>query len=397
MVLQRDDIVALDSAVILHPRVWEASGHVESFTDPLVDCRTCKLRFRADKLDDSSCGRKPSKRPGETADCDLTEPRQFNLMFETTVGPVKEAGSTAYLRPETAQGIFINFKNVLQLARRRPPFGIAQFGKAFRNEITPGNFLFRVREFELMEMEYFVPPVDAKKWHEYWIEQRLDWHLRHGLRRNHLRVREHGPEERSHYSQGTSDIEYEYPIGWSELEGIANRGDYDLARHTQYSTTKLEYVGPDGERYTPYVIEPAVSVDRILLALLVDAYDEEVVAERERTVLRLHPDMAPVTAAVLPLIAKNEEMVSHARALYEQLRRHHRVEYDDNGAIGRRYRRQDQIGTPFAFTIDEQTLDDDSVTVRDRDSLAQERIGIDHVRAWLDDALARDWKTPKGE
>jgi glycyl-tRNA synthetase len=397
MVLDRDDVVALDSAVILHPRVWEASGHVEGFTDPLVDCRTCKLRFRADKLEDSQCGRKPSMHPGEWKECDLTDARQFNLMFETTVGPVQEAGSRAYLRPETAQGIFINFKNVLQLARRRPPFGIAQFGKAFRNEITPGNFLFRVREFELMEMEYFVPPADSVKWHQYWIDERFNWYLRYGLRRSYLRVREHGPEERSHYSQGTSDIEYLYPIGWSELEGVANRGDYDLSRHTEFSTTKLEYVGPDGERYIPHVIEPAVSLERIVVALLVDGYDEEVVGERERTVLRFHPKIAPVTAAILPLIAKDEGMVSKARALYEELRKRQSVEYDDNGAIGRRYRRQDEIGTPWAFTIDEQTLADDTVTVRDRDSLAQERLPIGGVRAWLADALERDWTTPKGD
>jgi glycyl-tRNA synthetase len=397
MVRNRDDIVAIDSAVILHPRVWEASGHVAGFTDPLVDCRTCKLRFRADKLEDSNCGRKPSKRPGETPDCDLTEARQFNLMFETTVGPVQEEGSRAYLRPETAQGIFVNFKNVLQFARRKPPFGIAQVGKSFRNEITPGNFLFRVREFEQMEMEYFVPPADAEQWYRYWIDQRLNWYRRYGLRDSKLRVREHSAEERSHYSQGTSDIEYDYPIGWSELEGIANRGDYDLRQHTEYSTTKLEYVGSDGDRYVPFVIEPAVSIERIIVALLVDAYDEEIVAERERTVLRLHPQMAPVTAAVLPLIGKSEEMVAKARALYEDLRRRHTVEYDDSGAIGRRYRRQDEIGTPWALTIDEQTLEDETVTVRDRDSLAQERIPIAGVRAWLDDALERDWKTPKGE
>jgi glycyl-tRNA synthetase len=397
MVLQRDDIVALDSAIILHPRVWEASGHVESFTDPLVDCRTCKLRFRADKLEDAQCGRKPSKRPGEAEECDLTEARQFNLMFETNVGPVRDDASRAFLRPETAQGIFINFKNVLQLARRRPPFGIAQTGKSFRNEITPGNFLFRVREFEQMEMEYFVPPGDADYWYRYWIDQRVSWYRRYGLRESRLRVREHGPEERSHYSQGTSDIEYFYPIGWSELEGVANRGDYDLTRHTEFSTTTLEYVGPDGERYVPYVIEPAVSIERIFVALLVDAYDEEVVGERQRTVLRLHPEMAPVTAAVLPLIAKSEGMTTAARALYDELRRRHRVEYDDSGAIGRRYRRQDEIGTPFAFTIDEQTLEDQTVTVRDRDSLAQERLPIAGVRAWLDDVLERPWTTPKGD
>src|SRR5437879_6131244 len=395
MVQQREDIVAIDSAIILHPRVWEASCHVEGFTDPLVDCRTCKLRFRADKLEDAQCGRRPSKRPGETPDCDLTEPRQFNLMFETTVGAVQEEGSRAFLRPETAQGIFINFKNVLQLARRRPPFGIAQVGKSFRNEITPGNFLFRVREFEQMEMEYFVPPDEAEVWYRYWIDQRVSWYLAHGLRQSHLRVREHGAEERSHYSRGTSDIEYLYPIGWSELEGVANRGDYDLTRHTEFSSTKLEYVGPDGERYTPFVIEPAVSIERILVAMLVDGYDEEVVAERERTVLRLHPAIAPIKAAILPLIGKNDDMVGRARTLYDELRRRQFVEYDDGGQIGRRYRRQDEIGTPFAFTIDDQTLEDDTVTVRDRDSLAQERLPLGGVKEWLEDALELHWHSPK--
>ena len=395
MVQERDDIVLIDSAVILHPRVWEASGHVEGFTDPLVDCRTCKLRFRADKLEDSQCGRKPSKRPGEYSECDLTEPRQFNLMFETTVGPVAEAGARAFLRPETAQGIFINFKNVLQLARRRPPFGIAQVGKSFRNEITPGNFLFRVREFEQMEMEYFVPPGEAQQWYEYWLEQRFQWYLDLGLRRDMLRIREHDPEERSHYSSGTSDIEYLYPIGWQELEGVANRGDFDLTQHTEHSGTRLEWVGQDGERYTPHVIEPAVSIERIFVAMLVDGYDEEVVADRDRTVLRLHPQIAPIKAAILPLIAKNDEMVSKARALQNELRHRYLVEYDDGGQIGRRYRRQDEIGTPWAFTIDDQTIEDDTVTVRERDSLAQERLPISGVLEWLENALEQPWSSPK--
>jgi len=390
MVQERDDIVALDSAIILNPSVWEASGHVAGFTDPLVDCRTCKLRFRADQLEQASCGRKPSKRPGETPDCDLTEARQFNLMFETHVGALQEESSAAYLRPETAQGIFINFKNVAQLARRKPPFGIAQFGKAFRNEITPGNFLFRVREFELMEVEFFVPPADAPKWHEYWIEHRLSWHRGLGLRDENLRVREHDENERSHYSSATSDIEYLFPIGWGELEGVANRGDYDLTQHTEHSGTKLEWIDPDGNRYTPHVIEPAVSIERIFVALLCDAYHEEVVGDRERVVLRLHPQVAPVKAAILPLIPRDEGMAGRARALYEELRRHHVVEHDEGGQIGRRYRRQDEIGTPWAFTVDEQTLEDDTVTVRDRDSLAQERLPISGVRAWLDDALERD-------
>jgi glycyl-tRNA synthetase len=395
MVQERDDIVALDSAVILNPRVWEASGHVAAFTDPLVDCRTCKLRFRADQLEFAQCGRKPSRRPGETPDCDLTEARQFNLMFETQVGALQDGSSSAYLRPETAQGIFINFKNVAQLARRKPPFGIAQFGKAFRNEITPGNFLFRVREFELMEVEFFVPPADAERWHEYWLDQRLSWHRSLGLREENLRLREHDETERSHYSSATSDIEYLYPIGWQELEGVANRGEYDLAQHTQHSGTKLEWIDPDGNRYTPHVIEPAVSIERIFVALLCDAYHEEIVGDRERVVLRLHPQVAPVKAAVLPLVPRDEGMAARARTLYEELRRHHVVEHDDSGQIGRRYRRQDEIGTPWAFTVDEQTLEDETVTVRDRDSLAQERLSIGGVREWLDDALQRDWSSPR--
>src|SRR5205085_1881913 len=343
----------------------------------------------------SSCGRRPSKHPGEFSECDLTEPRQFNLMFETYVGPVREDASRAYLRPETAQGIFVNFKNVTSSMRVKPPFGIAQIGKSFRNEITPGNFLFRMREFEQMEMEFFVPPADAETWHRYWIEQRLNWHLNLGVRPSHLRVRAHDADELSHYSSATSDIEYLFPIGWQELEGIANRGDYDLTQHTEASGTKLEWVEQDGTRYTPHVIEPAVSIDRIMLAFLCDAYDEEVVGDRERVVLRLHPLVAPVKAAILPLIAKDDGMATRARALYEELRRFHVVEHDEGGQIGRRYRRQDEIGTPWAFTVDEQTLEDETVTVRDRDSLAQERLPIGGVRGWLDDALAADWRSPR--
>ncbi len=395
MVRERDDIVALDSSVVLHPRVWEASGHVTGFTDPLVDCRHCKLRFRADHLAELQCGARPSKHPGENDTCDLTEPRQFNLMFQTRIGAVEESGVDAYLRPETAQGIFINFKNVAQIARRKPPFGIAQIGKAFRNEITPGNFIFRTLEFEQMEMEYFVPPAEAEQWYRYWIDQRFDWYVRFGIRAENLRVRPHEPDELSHYSSGTSDIEYLFPIGWSELEGIANRGDYDLRAHTEASGTRLEWVdSASGERFVPYVIEPAAGVNRSLLAFLVDAYAEEVVAERPRTVLRLHPEIAPVKVAVLPLIPRDDAMVSHARALYEELRRVVVAEYDDSGQIGRRYRRQDEIGTPFALTIDEQTLEDETVTIRDRDSLEQERIPISGARALVLDKLAADWKTP---
>ena len=397
MVQERDDVVLLDSAIILHPQVWEASGHVAGFTDPMVDCRTCKLRFRADQLEQAACGRKPSKHPGEFADCDLTEARQFNLMFETTMGALQETGSKVYLRPETAQGIFINFKNVAQLARRKPPFGIANVGgKSFRNEITPGNFLFRMREFEQMEMEFFVPPADAEEWYRYWVDARYSWYTAFGVRESRLRIREHAAEELSHYSSGTSDIEYEYPIGWSELEGVANRGDYDLRAHTAASGTTLEWVDAGtGERFVPHVIEPAVSIERIFLTFLIDAYDEEEVAGRERTVLRLHPAIAPVKAAVLPLIAKDTGMVEKARAVYEELREDFMVEYDEGGAIGKRYRRQDEIGTPFAFTVDEQTLEDDTVTIRERDSLAQERLAIGQVHAKLRDELKRDWKSPK--
>ncbi len=401
MVRERDDIVALDSSVILHPRVWEASGHVGGFTDPLVDCRTCKLRFRADHLADPeheeiACGRKPSKKPGETPDCDLTEARQFNLMFKTRIGAVEETGLDAYLRPETAQGIFVNFKNVAQIARRKPPFGIAQIGKAFRNEITPGNFIFRTLEFEQMEMEFFVPPAEAEQWYRYWIDERMRWYVRFGIREENLRVRPHEADELSHYSSGTSDIEYLFPIGWSELEGIANRGDFDLSAHTDASGTRLEWVDSGtGERFVPHVVEPAAGVNRTMLAFLADSYAEEVVADRPRTVLRLHPEIAPVKVAVLPLIPRNEDIAGRSQRLYEELRRSVVAEYDDSGQIGRRYRRQDEIGTPFALTIDEQTLEDDTVTIRDRDSLEQDRIPIAGAREVVLDRLEQEWKPPK--
>jgi glycyl-tRNA synthetase len=386
MVQERDDVVMLDSAIILNPQVWVASGHVGGFSDPLIDCRTCKLRFRADHLDVSACGRKPSKHPGETPDCDLTDAREFNLMFETSIGPVRDEGSVAYLRPETAQGIFVNFKNVTSSLRVKPPFGIAQIGKSFRNEITPGNFLFRMREFEQMEMEFFVPPAEAKEWHEEWIRVRRQWFLDLGIRDSHLRVRAHGADELSHYSQGTSDLEYLYPIGWQELEGVANRGDYDLTQHSTHSGTKLEWVGHE-ERYVPYVIEPALGVDRAFLTFLCDAYDEEVVADRPRTVLRLHPRMAPVKVAVLPLVGNDSGLVERARGLYEELRKAMSAEYDASGAIGKRYRRQDEIGTPWAVTVDQQTVEDGTVTLRDRDSLEQERIPLEAVRALLVERL----------
>jgi glycyl-tRNA synthetase len=395
MLSERDDIVALDAAIIMHPRTWEASGHLSGFTDPLVDCRTCGQRFRADKLEDARCPRKPSVHPGEGPECDLTEAREFNLMFETTVGPVKEEGSTVYLRPETAQGIFVNFKNVLQFSRKKPPFGIAQVGKSFRNEITPGNFIFRTREFEQMELEYFVPPDEADKWFEYWCDARMGWYTDLGLRPDHLRLRAHDADELSHYSSATSDIEYLFPIDWQELEGIANRGDYDLRQHAESSGEKLEYFDQaTGERYVPHVIEPSAGADRATLAFMVDAYDEEEVEGEPRTVLRLHPQLAPVKAAVLPLVRKDGQP-EVAREVYESLRERFTAEYDAGGSIGRRYRRHDEIGTPFAVTIDHQTLEDRTVTVRERDSLAQERIAIDELADELERRLRAPWRSPK--
>jgi len=397
MLQERDDVVALDSAILQHPRVWEASGHLAGFTDPLVDCRACGQRFRADKLEDAQCPRKPSLHPGQGPECDLTEAREFNLMFETTVGPVKDSGSVAYLRPETAQGIFVNFKNVLQFARKKPPFGIAQIGKSFRNEITPGNFIFRTREFEQMEMEFFVAPDQAPESYAYWKQARRDWYERLGLRPDHLRLREHEPDELSHYSSATADVEYLFPIGWQELEGIANRGDFDLKQHMQFSGEKLEYFDQQsGERYVPYVIEPAAGADRAALAFLVDAYDEEEVEGETRTVLRLHPLLAPVKVAVLPLLRK-EGQPEAARRIFEEVRRRMPAEYDEGGSIGRRYRRQDEIGTPWAITVDHQTARDGSVTLRDRDSLRQERVAAGAVADELARRLEAPWQSPKLE
>jgi glycyl-tRNA synthetase len=396
MIQERDDIVALDSAIIQHPRTWEASGHLAGFTDPLIDCRTCKLRFRADHLEearagseahDLHCGRAPSKLPGEHADCDLTPAREFNLMFETTVGPVAESGSTVFLRPETAQGIFLDYKTTLQYSRRKPPFGIAQVGKSFRNEITPGNFVFRTLEFEQMEMEFFVPPAEAQQWHEHWLEQRVEWYAGLGIDRDKLRLRPHGADELSHYSSATSDIEYLYPIGWSELEGIANRGDFDLRQHQEFSGEKLEYVDPQTkERYLPHVIEPAAGLGRTILALLCDAYDEDEQGGEQRTVLRLHPKVAPIKVAVLPLLRKDGHP-ELAREIYEDLRRRMSAEYDSGGHIGKRYRRQDEIGTPFAVTIDHQSVEDHTVTLRQRDSLQQDRIAIADLAGHLEEQI----------
>ncbi|MBJ7331120.1 MAG: glycine--tRNA ligase [Solirubrobacteraceae bacterium] len=399
MLQERDDIVALDSAILQHPKVWEASGHLAGFSDPMVDCRTCKARFRADHLAegkaDLTCPQKPSKLAGQGPDCDLTEARDFNLMFETTVGPVKDSGSVAYLRPETAQGIFINFKNVLQFSRKKPPFGIAQVGKSFRNEITPGNFIFRTREFEQMEMEFFVPPAEAPDWYAFWKQSRFDWYTRLGIRPDHLQLREHESDELSHYSSGTADVEYLFPIGWSELEGIANRGDFDLSAHAKVSGEKLEYFDQgSGERYVPHVIEPAAGADRATLAFLVDAYDEEDIEGETRTVLRLHPKLAPVKVAVLPLVKKDGQP-EVAKEIVKTLRARMQTEYDEGGSIGKRYRRQDEIGTPWGVTVDHQTLEDQTVTLRDRDTLAQERVAIDELPALLSQKLAADWVSPK--
>jgi glycyl-tRNA synthetase len=390
---ERDDMVALDAAILMHPRTWEASGHLEGFTDPLVQCLgKCKKRWREDHL-------REAQPEGELRcpECggELSEPRQFNLMFETHVGPVRDAASVVYLRPETAQGIFVNFKNVLQFARKKPPFGIAQVGKAFRNEITTQSFIFRTFEFEQMEIEYFVAPAEAPEWHVRWMEDRMRWYTDLGIRSDHLRLREHGPDELSHYSSATSDIEYLFPMGWSELEGIANRGDFDLRQHAEFSGDKLEYVDTaTGDRYVPHVIEPSAGADRATLAFMVDAYDEEEVEGRQRTVLRLHPRLAPVKVAVLPLVNR-EGMPELAREIYEDLRMRMPAEYDSGGSIGKRYRRQDEIGTPWGITVDGQTLEDRTVTLRDRDSLEQTRVPIDEVGAELARRLAEPWSSPK--
>ncbi|MEY2567160.1 MAG: glycyl-tRNA synthetase [Actinomycetota bacterium] len=381
MVQMRDDVVGLDSAILLPPRVWEASGHLENFTDPLVDCRKCKERFREDQLDDPNvcpnCGSKDS----------FTEARNFNLMFKTHVGPVEDAGAEAYLRPETAQGIFLNFKNVLQTTRKKPPFGIAQLGKSFRNEITPGNFVFRTREFEQMEMEYFVPPDEGPKWFEYWCQQRFDWYTNLGIPAEQLRLRSHDADELSHYSSGTADVEFTFPWGWGELEGIAQRGNYDLTQHAAFSGEKLEYFDQaSGERYVPHVVEPAAGATRTMMAFLISAYTEDEVGGEARTVLRLDPRLAPYKVAVLPL-SKKDTLTPTAREVLHTLQPHFMTDYDETQSIGRRYRRQDEIGTPFAVTVDFETLEDKAVTIRDRDTLEQVRVPIDRLVTELRDRL----------
>ena len=404
---RRRDIVGLDAGILMHPKIWEASGHVESFNDPLIDCRTCKNRFRADHLIEERLGQHvEGKSPAEMSrivqeaglkcpscgNATLTEARQFNMMFQTTIGPVEETGTSVYLRPETAQAMFVQFKNIVATGRVKVPFGIAQIGKAFRNEITPGNFIFRLLEFEQMEIEYFVKPDQAAARFETWIADMRQWLAHIGIGGGHIRVREHERDELSHYSSRTVDFEYEFPgaMGWRELYGLANRTDFDLSQHQAYSGQDLQYFDQaENRKYIPYVIEPTFGVDRTCLTLLIDAYDEEETVDVNgtpdtRVVLRLHPRVAPVKAAVLPLL-KKPELAEPAWRLFEALRdgTDALVEYDETGNIGKRYRRQDEIGTPFCFTVDFESLDDQSVTVRHRDDMSQDRIAIEAVLEWL--------------
>ncbi len=392
MVVGRDDIVGLDSAIIQHPDVWKSSGHLAGFHDLMVDCKECKGRFRHDHLEDENvcpnCGAQGS----------FTEPRAFNLMFKTFAGPVEDTAHTVFLRPETAQGIFTNFLNVVNSSRVKPPFGIAQIGKSFRNEITPGNFVFRTREFEQMEMEFFIPPDEGDKWYDYWIQERFDWYVKFGVRPDKLRKRAHDDDELAHYSTGCTDVEYEFPFGWSELEGIAKRGCFDLTQHGEGSGKDLSFFDEATKtRYIPHVVEPAAGCDRAAMTFLVDAYEEEAIPNEKtgkddiRTVLRFHPSIAPVTVAVFPLV-KKEGMPDRAREISAALQDVGlRTFYDEKGAIGRRYRRQDEVGTPWCVTIDGDTLSDGTVTVRDRDTMQQERVSADEIAANLKQRVA-DWK-----
>jgi len=386
MVQLRDDIVGLDAAIIMNPRVWEVSGHVAGFSDPMVDCRNCKLRFRAEDLKGPpseiacpNCGQRGT----------LTEPRRFNLMFKTHVGPVEDTASVAYLRPETAQGIFVNFDNVATSTRRKLPFGIAQVGKSFRNEITPGNFIFRDREFEQMEMEFFVHPRDEEEWFAYWVTERLRWWTDEvGVGSERLRLRLHDADELSHYSKQTTDIEYAFPMGWSELEGVADRTDYDLTAHSRGSGKSLTYFDEAaGEHITPYAIEPAMGVDRALLTVLLDSYEEEQLEREKRVVLHLRPSLAPVKAAVLPLLRNRPELVEIARRLAAELRAALPAMYDDTASIGKLYRRQDEIGTPFCVTVDVDSLTDGAATIRERDSMTQERVAVAQISGRLRELL----------
>jgi glycyl-tRNA synthetase len=370
LVRERADVVGLDTSIMMHPGVWAASGHIDSFTDPLVDCKSCHLRWRSDAIEGERC-----------PECggELTEPRMFNLMFKTSMGPVEEEASTVYLRPETAQGIFVNFDNVVTTSRKKLPLGIAQIGKSFRNEITPGNFVFRTREFEHMELEYFVKPGTDEKWLDYWVKERFDWYVKLGIKKENLRLRQHGKDELAHYAKDCYDVEYLFPMGWSELEGIANRGDFDLSQHAKCSGRELSYYDAEaGEKYVPYVIEPSAGVDRSVLAFLVDAYDEEEVEGEKRTVLHLHHSLAPIKVAVLPL-SRNEKLTPLAKEVFNKLCLNFVTDYDDSQSIGRRYRRQDEIGTPFCITIDFESLEDKQVTIRDRDSLAQIRVPVEKL------------------
>jgi len=385
MVQLRDDVVGIETSIIMNPRVWEASGHVATFADPMSDCKDCKRRFRTDDITTNEKGERRCPECGG----ELTEARMFNLMFKTFVGPVEDDASQVYLRPETAQGMFVNFDNVLTTTRRKLPFGIAQIGRSFRNEITPGNFIFRDREFEMMEMEYFVMPGTDEEWHERWIEERLNWWTdRLGVRKENLQLREHPKEELSHYSKRTVDIEYDFPFaGFSEVEGIANRTDFDLKQHEQHAGRTLRYFDETtNQQIIPYVIEPAMGIDRCFLTLLIDAYAEEEVRGEKRVVLRLKPELAPVKVAVLPL-SRNEQLVPPARRVWDLLRPHFMTQYDDAQSIGRRYRRQDEIGTPFGVTIDFETLQDEAVTIRERDSMEQTRAPIAKLVAVIRDKL----------
>jgi len=370
MVQKRDDVVLIDAAILGPPQVFEASGHLANFSDPLVDCKKCKQRFREDHLEN------PNLCPGCGSEGTLTEARAFNLMFKTFAGPVEGSGAEVYLRPETAQGMFVNFSNVLQTSRKKPPFGIAQVGKSFRNEITPGNFIFRTREFEQMELEFFVPPAEGPKWYEYWCNARMQWYVDLGIPADMLRLRAHDADELSHYSAGTADVEFAYPWGWGELEGIAQRTNFDLNQHATHSGQKLDYFDQStNERYVPFVIEPAAGVNRAMAAFLLAAYEEQAVGDEVRTVLHLHPRLAPYKIAVLPL-SKKENLTPLARSIFESLGERYMVDYDDTQSIGKRYRRQDEIGTPLCITVDFDSLEDGAVTIRDRDSMEQVRVPI---------------------
>ena len=390
MVYRYEEIVGLDAGILMHPDVWVASGHVGGFSDPLVECRNCHRRFRAEDLEQIEAGRPEEQQcPVCGTTGEFTDSRQFNLMFKTFMGPVEEDAAVVYLRPETAQGIYVNFRNVLDSSRRKIPFGIAQVGKAFRNEITPGNFIFRTREFEQMEMQYFVKPGTDEEWFEIWKERRMDWVRSLGIREDRLRFHEHGPNELAHYAKKAFDIQYRFPFGWQELEGIHNRTDFDLAAHQEHTGKKLEYFDTaSGDRFVPYVIETSGGLNRTLLILLADAYHEEEVGGEKRVVLRLLPSLAPIKAAVFPLV-KKDGMPEIGRRIASDLRGRLNVFYDETGSIGRRYRRQDEAGTPFCITIDGQTLEDETVTVRDRDTLAQERVPIAGLESHLLDAVRR--------